>query len=92
MGPDATTIHAINSAIVKLSQLTKATPVYRGLAGVRLPQKVFVKNEDGIAGGVEYGFSSTTRDRKTAEFYAKVSSIHPYRTQACTFLRTLRRN
>ena len=69
----ATTIHAINSAIIKLSQLTKATTVFRGLAGLRLPQNFFVKNKDGIAGGVEYGFSSTTRHRGTAEFYAKVS-------------------
>ena len=32
-----TTLHAINSAIVKLGKLTKATKVYRGIAGVRLP-------------------------------------------------------
>ena len=68
----ATTIHAINSAIVKLSQLTVATPVFRGLAGLRLPEYFFVKNKDNIAGGVEYGFSSTTRNRGTANFYAKV--------------------
>ena len=51
----ATTIHAINSAIIKLSQLTKAATVFRGLAGLRLPQNFFVKNKDGIAGGVDVG-------------------------------------
>ena len=34
-----TTLHAINSAIVKLSKLTKATKVYRGLSGRGLPHR-----------------------------------------------------
>ena len=68
----ATTIHAINSAVIKLSKLTVATPVFRGVAGMRLPAEFFAKNADGVAGGVEYGFSSTTRKRGTAAFYAKV--------------------
>ena len=101
----ATTIHAINSCVIKLSKLTKATSVYRGVAGMRLPPSFFELNEDGVAGGVEvaaeamrpararrlgcrrhlaptpaalrlgppqFGFSSTTCKRGTAEFYAKV--------------------
>ena len=30
----ATTLHVVNSAVVKLSKLTKAAKVYRGIAGV----------------------------------------------------------
>ena len=58
--------------MIKLSKLTKATPVYRGVAGMRLPASFFKRNAEGIAGGVEYGFSSTTRKRDVAAFYAKV--------------------
>ena len=35
-----TTLHAINSAIVKLSKLTRATTVYRGISGRVLPEQV----------------------------------------------------
>ena len=35
-----TTIHVINSAIVKLSKLTVVTPVYRGVQGGMLPEKL----------------------------------------------------
>ena len=69
----ATTIHAINSCIVKLSALTVASIVYRGVAGMRMPDDFFRKDaKTNIAGGVEYGFSSTTRERKIAVHYAKV--------------------
>ena len=51
----ATTIHAINSAVIKLSKLTIATSVYRGVAGMRLPASFFKKNADGTTGGVEAG-------------------------------------
>ena len=70
----ATTIHAINSCIVKLSALTVAETVYRGVAGMRMPQSFFKKDlKTNLAGGVEYGFSSTTRKRETAIFYAKTN-------------------
>ena len=67
----ATTIYAINSLIVKGSKLTVVTPVFRGIAAMRLPQSMLTPNEDGVSGGAEYGFSSTTCDLKTARFYAK---------------------
>ena len=35
-----TTLHTINSAVVKLGKLTKATKVYRGVAGGLLPGQV----------------------------------------------------
>ena len=35
----ATTIHAINSVVVKMSRLTKVAPLYRGWTGATLPAK-----------------------------------------------------
>ncbi|EOD35777.1 hypothetical protein EMIHUDRAFT_467364 [Emiliania huxleyi CCMP1516] len=66
-----TTIHAINSIIVKLSPLTKITPLYRGWAGATLPEAFFKPDALGFRGGVEYGFSSTTTDRAQAVHYAE---------------------
>ena len=45
----ATTIHAINSAIITLSKITNAVPVYRGLSRAGLPKQFFEKNERGLA-------------------------------------------
>ena len=61
-----TTIHAINSIIVKLSPLTRITPLYRGWRGATLPEAFFKLDALGFRGGVEYGFSSTTTDRAQA--------------------------
>lgn len=36
----STTIHVINSAINKLSNLTKAAKVYRGLTGFGMPEQL----------------------------------------------------
>ena len=66
-----TTMHAINSAIIKLSKLTSAGKVYRGVSGGLLPEVCRRPNSHGIKGGVEGGFMSTTFDRSTALFYAK---------------------
>ena len=65
-----TTLHAINSAIVKLGKLTVATTVYRGLSGFALPEQFTKSNEYGVRGGVEGAFMSTTLDRKVAMSYA----------------------
>ena len=62
----STTIHAINSIIVKLSPLTRITPLYRGWTGATLPEAFFKPDALGFRGGVEYGFSSTTTDRAQA--------------------------
>ena len=71
-----TTIHTINSVVIKLSKLTIATPVYRGVAGMRLPRSMHERDRFGIAGGCDFGFVSTTRNRETAEQYAKVTMIN----------------
>ena len=54
-----TSIHVINAALVSLSQLTRATPVYRGVAGAKLPPSFDEPDEFGCKGGVELGFMST---------------------------------
>ena len=67
-----TTLHVINAALGLLSALSACQVVYRGMAGGLLPATfVNVNEEDGFRGGVEYGFMSTTTDRKVAEFYAQ---------------------
>ena len=50
------TIHAINSAVIKMSKLTKACKVYRGIAGLALPKQFWEPNEYNVKGGVENGF------------------------------------
>ena len=66
----ATTIHAINSCVLKLSKLTKAGRVWRGFNGASLPRDFFEPNADGVCGGIEFGFCSTTTDRAQAAAYA----------------------
>jgi hypothetical protein len=65
-----TTLHAINSAIVKLSKLTKASTVYRGVHDVVLPDQFWTPNMYGVRGGIDRGFLSTTLVRKEAMQYA----------------------
>ena len=55
-GSYVTTLHAINSGIIKLSKQTKACTVYRGVAGGVLPEQFWEPNEHGVMGGIELGF------------------------------------
>merc|ERR1719367_1709392 len=64
------TIHVINSAIIKLSKVQKATTVYRGVQGGLLPPQFWEKNDFGVCGGIEFGFMSTTVDENVALSYA----------------------
>lgn len=66
-----TTLHAVNSCVLKLSKLTKAVPVYRGFKGGTLPESFWQPREHEVAGGVEFGFMSTTSSREQAEAYAQ---------------------
>ena len=70
-----TTIHVINSAIVKLSKLTVATKVFRGISGIGLPQSFLKGNEFGVRGGIEGAFMSTTLDRNVAMQYASSKGV-----------------
>ena len=72
-----TTTHVINSAIVKASKLTRATKVYRGLAGGALPKSFLTPNKQGVRGGIENAFLSTTFDRAVAMQYASSNEGKP---------------
>ena len=65
-----TTLHAINSAIIKLGKLTKANKVYRGISGMALPDEFWKPNEFDVRGGIESAFMSTTLEREVAMGYA----------------------
>ena len=65
-----TTLHVINSAIVKLSKLTKVSKVYRGVSGMRLPASFMEANNLGVRGGIEPAFMSTSLNREVALEYA----------------------
>ena len=56
--------------IVKSSKLTRAAKVYRGIAGGLLPDSFWTANEQGVKGGIESAFMSTTFDREVAMHYA----------------------
>ena len=64
------TLHVLNSAIVKLSKLTVASKVYRGVSGGRLPTSFRMPNDFGVCGGIDSAFMSTTLDRDEAMRYA----------------------
>ena len=66
-----TTIHAINSYVLKAAKLTRVAQLWRGFAGGVLPRSFWEADEDGIRGGIEYGFSSTTTQRAQAVHYSQ---------------------
>ena len=70
-----TTLNVINSCVVKLSVLTKAERVYRGLAGGLLPEAFRTADRFNVRGGVESGFMSTSLDRSVAVSYAASGSV-----------------
>lgn len=70
-----TTLHCINSCLVKLGKLTKAAKVYRGISGGLLPEEFWKANTFGVRGGVEFAFTSTTLERDVAEKYASTGKV-----------------
>jgi hypothetical protein len=68
--PFVTTLHILNSAILKLSKVQPAQTVYRGNQGGVLPKEFWEPNEDNIRGGIELGFMSTTTERAVAVKYS----------------------
>ena len=68
----AMTWQVINSVIVKSSKVTKAAKVYRGVTGGLLPDGFWTSNKQGVKGGIEMAFMSTTFDRSVAMSYASV--------------------
>ena len=71
----STTLHVINSCIVKLAMLGTAEKVYRGISGGLLPDEFWTANQFNVRGGVECGFLSTTLDRQVALDYASQSGM-----------------
>ena len=51
-----TTLHVINSGIVKTSKLTFAGKVYRGVSDMELPDTFWNANKHGVKGGIEPAF------------------------------------
>ena len=71
-----TTIHAIASGLIKIAHVSKLPEdrkVYRGMAGVVLPERFRVTDENGCRGGVELGFLSTSTDKDQALHYIDMS-------------------
>ena len=65
-----TTLHVINSVTIKLSKLTYATKVYRGMSIDYLPAELEHQDESNVRGGVEFGFLSCSKQRHEALRYA----------------------
>eukprot|EP01052_Picozoa_sp_SAG31_P036907 SAG31_NODE_4674_length_3042_cov_1.371390_2_plen_594_part_01 len=70
-GRFVTTLHAINSGILKLSYLTPVSTVFRGASGMLLPQQLEAPNEFGSRFGIEFAFMSTTLDKSIAMQYSQ---------------------
>ncbi len=69
-----TTLHVINSAIIKLGKLTPAATVYRGMSLKKLPKRFEQKDDMNVRGGVEFGFMSCSLEREEALRYAQKST------------------
>jgi hypothetical protein len=71
-----TTIHAVVSGVIKLmrtGRLTQSRKVFRGIAGLRLPDQLWTPDDNGCKSVVEYGIMSTTTDREVATHYSLLS-------------------
>jgi hypothetical protein len=77
-GRFATTIHMINHGVIKLARLSQGgLAIHRGLADMKLPSMFLEVNVDGVKGGVEFGFMSTTADKNVALQYSKGTAGAP---------------
>ena len=66
-----TTLHVINSSVIKLGKLHRAQPVYRGIARRTLQKHLMRKDEQtNTRGGIEFGFMSCSKIRHEADRYS----------------------
>ncbi len=76
-----TTIHVLVSAVQKLSRslrIADGTKLYRGLGGTMdLPDRFYNADVQGCKGFAEWGFMSTTSNRKVAVQYSGVADGKP---------------
>ena len=70
-GRFVTTLHCINSGVIKLSRLQPKCTVYRGINGMKLRRSFVKPDVFGVRSGVEFGFMSTSLERSVAEAYSK---------------------
>lgn len=78
----STTIHVLQSAVVKIAQHTRipdGVALYRGLSA-KLPPHFYHANEQGCKGYAEWGFMSTTANREIAVMYSGVKKGQPTAT------------
>jgi hypothetical protein len=72
-----TTLHVLNSAIIKMSKTTEAVRVFRGTKGGVLPKQFWQPNDMKVRGGIELGFMSTTLEREMSPFVSHLQTpIH----------------
>lgn len=57
-GRYTTTIHAINSGIIKLSRIQPTCTIYRGMSGMKLPSSFLEPNAYNVRAGVEVSLAS----------------------------------
>jgi hypothetical protein len=75
--PYTTSLHALRSAVLKLSQIGTAHTVYRGVSSSSVPHWLWKRpaagtkeSEEASRGGIELGFLSATTDAEQAMKYA----------------------
>eukprot|EP01052_Picozoa_sp_SAG31_P022826 SAG31_NODE_1838_length_7128_cov_4.274125_3_plen_139_part_00 len=77
-GRFVTTIHAINSGIVKLSTLTPTLTVYRGMSGLPLPGELESADKFGSRLGIEYGELSRGQESICKGLSMRCCRFHVY--------------
>ena len=84
-----TTLHKINTGIIRLSALVELNTYYRGIRGARLPERFWADVGDGFRGGVEYAVCSCTANIEVATGFAtnKDTSAIIFAIQPNTFCR-----
>ena len=74
------TIYLCASAMNKIaraSRIPRGRKVFRGMAGVRLPDLFLLAGEDGARGGVEFAFMSTSTNKEVAVSYINTAKGLP---------------
>ena len=66
----ATSLHVLTAAIIKLGKIVRADLVYRAPGGA-LPKSFWHKQPEGMQGGLELAFMSTTTHKSEAMAYAR---------------------
>jgi len=69
-----TTLHHMSIGVTRLSRLTQVSTVYRAPGG-NMPRHFNRASADGVRGGCEMGFMSTTTDVHEAKKYAASSGV-----------------